>query len=984
MKLVKPTKKNIHLSLAKCDAPPKYPIDSLQEFVVDLCFQYYRDELTAPVADPFSQFYIRSPSSPGYIFKRKYGCKNKAEALSHPKFLEHFNSVELPNVRDYNGKIELLDLNAILNDNKIRGTFTEHIDSLMKEKFLFDKQNANIKASNETKWIKAGFVKQFGGFNRLARRLERFKFKETGDVKGWDRLVCLIFVYQLRQRGLLRKDDCWLKLAYMLASKEYMLVLCHDGIVRIRKTGVCSGDNNTTTDNCLAHLVIRMRLYVKLYYHVFGYYPTLETILSLHETAIYSDDLIASHDLDTYGITFDEFEHFKLATYAEFGLTFKAEQTFLVHGSLTPELKFLGSSFWKWEFMDMYVPGASRARVCSNIVSPEVERDNFADVMIKLVGLLIVSSPDEKLFMEVRSFLIFLSSTYLHRLAEFPDFFKGICQNPGKPETWMLFLLGRQSNWRRRTENIIFIMSSRAENAERFLNKVCKLRGCTDTGVIWLKNALDPFPDNTRELVGFPDTVKTPSTVQYFRENLSIATPSLGGVNWDCAIWHPGWEQQGNLRLTTTENGIAYVAAGQGTAYASGIVEVRAAASGTALSVATIVNTIVPQVSLVRGHRIVAIGIECFNTTGELYKQGGVITFRQDPIIEQDVAVLCATLTTKATPTPRTYYNNLPQSASQALLLAGSLKWEAEKGTYCVGTLAEPTNKIHSDATVVGGMGMISEGVNQFTGDITAGTNYCYEAVRNLPSNYNAFGSYFTGLSTQSTIDVVLHYIIERFPLVTDTDLITMAKPSIPYDPPALEAYCKLAGKLPTGTPVGNNNWGEWLSAIASVAKEVIPPLVKGLNGYLNPEDVALEKKIKEVADKKVLDAVTGAFSPFHSFVDSLPKQEKPVIWDNQRPRQRGSGSKASSKGGKRVAKKVVGKRVRPKMAGNVTLLKEKIRKRAEGQTKAEMNNSRPVGGPAVINKELYYGFKPSQTRTLPAPRKFVKGRGLGVKHTWG
>lgn len=382
-------------------------------------------------------------------------------------------------------------------------------------------------------------------------------------------------------------------------------------------------------------------------------------------------------------------------------------------------------------------------------------------------------------------------------------------------------------------------MSSRAANAEAKIHKVCRGLGITPDGEIWLKNAIDPFPDCKRRIVGYPDTVRTPSITQYFRDELSITAPaSVSSGNWDCNIFHPGFMGSQQLKDTPHENFNRFTVAGQPADISdASMITVCSAASGAALTPYTITDKIAPLVSLSSTPwRTVSLGFEVFNNTAPLTKQGGVVTWRQGAKFgEKRPVQLADTMTTKITASQSQIFNAFPYTSQSALGLEGSLEWEAADGVYCVGVGAQPTNELKGGLPVFNYIGGIPGFV--FGPTLTAATNtvtpQCYES----DSSFDQFGAYFTGLSHDTALKVVVHYIIERFPTKNDSDLKSMAMPSIPYDPSALELYCKITSTIPTGTEVENNFLGAFISGLATVAQHLAPPLVKGLNNWLNPEE---------------------------------------------------------------------------------------------------------------------------------------------------
>ena len=361
MRGVKSTRSNVEKSLAKCDARPTYPSDPLQTMVEDMVFTYLKPELSVGVLRPQDDVYIKNASSPGKKWKQKK-CKTKGEALSHPDFPSEFRSLTSDPVMDYNGKTELLEVEEIVVEDKIRGTFNPPIDFIMKQKLIFDRQNASIAAASKKKWIRYGFVKQYGGFHKFCSDMEQFHIIDEDDCKGYDRLIYLMKVYELRWRGFSKfSPGFMLTFWYCAWFSIFNLVLCPDGVVRQRQTGNGSGSNNTTADNSIFHLLVVFRFIFKLWKRYQGRYPTLSEVLDNHRYNIYSDDAVGGHNISLFpDLTLDEFYSMKVSTYLEFGLILKPAQHYLTVrpdlGRISPKHSFLGSYFYYDEKLRFYVP----------------------------------------------------------------------------------------------------------------------------------------------------------------------------------------------------------------------------------------------------------------------------------------------------------------------------------------------------------------------------------------------------------------------------------------------------------------------------------------------------------------------------------------------------------------------------------------------------------------------------------------------------
>lgn len=373
------------------------------------------------------------------------------------------------------------------------------------------------------------------------------------------------------------------------------------------------------------------------------------------------------------------------------------------------------------------------------------------------------------------------------------------------------------------------IRNETPEISEVKLARIAKAYGCTEDGITWMKNALDPFPDVKRPVVGYPDSSKTPSIVQYFREEQTVSVPGnvSSGNPWDCNIYHPGYYGNGTLYLTpsvTTQSDQQFVGITlpQTTPYAYGGLEVRAGPAGTALAQSALSSAIPEAVDLGFRNRIVAYAMEIFNTTPDLYKGGALCTWRQTA---EENELLGTVVKPGSTPNPSAFrateLNDIPITISEALNLEGSLQWDAEEGAYCVATQADTENVYRSkndNRAIV----MLSNN-NWYTDVITSVDSFNAPDVTRCKSPFNAFGAFFTGLPFQSTLQVVKHYLIERLPTYVNQDLITLCKQPPAYDPRALELYSNIAGFLPTGCPVEDNFLGAFLSGLASIARAVAP-----------------------------------------------------------------------------------------------------------------------------------------------------------------
>lgn len=446
MACVVPRRSNVELSLSKCNIKPKRPVDALQKYADGIAERYLAPYLSTTTVSVDDAVTFNFSTSPSKSWKLR-GCKNKGEALNHPEFANRVGSIDHVPIMDYNGKVELLDKEDIIIQNKIRGTFNPPIDFLAKQKILFDRQNANLIANRDKIWIKYGFVKQFGGFNRLGKMIEElYDFIDEDDAVGWDRAIWLVWVYEMRTKYLKIADCLLLMLLYVTYFTLNCYVMCPDGVVRIRKTGNFSGSNNTTTDNSMAHMPIVIRFICKLWLFGKNRLPTYDEVFENHMYAIYSDDALGAHKLESLGISDEDFVRIKTETYLEFGLALKPKQHYhsYMKGRIDPNHSFLGSSFHYDESLGVYVPYPRVDKLASSLkyfVTPH----NDLEMVAKVVSLLILSCAAPELHTECTNFLDFLLARYPD-IQEVPlDWRSYAALARDNPSVWAALLSGREA-----------------------------------------------------------------------------------------------------------------------------------------------------------------------------------------------------------------------------------------------------------------------------------------------------------------------------------------------------------------------------------------------------------------------------------------------------------------------------------------------------------------------------------------------------------
>lgn len=448
---VRPTRQAIDKSWRKCNVPEVYPQDSDQEYVEDLGVQYLSRWLKGVgVMGVDDKIEYTSKTSPAKKWRNK-GCKTKDDAIKHPDFPKELWNVSKFVLCDMNPKVELLPIKQMVEDDKIRTTFNPECDFVIGQKIIFGPQNDALLAAFSESFIKYGFIKQFGGFDDLGKTLEKFEILEEGDAVGYDRFIALCGCYRVRRRLLANP--------YFYGNNFYCMVVwyslnpnivCPDGVVRQRKTGNISGSNNTTSDNSIAHLLIKFREILNLFKKVFDRRPTLDEILKNHYWAIFSDDCSGAHNISQYGITLGEFMKNKEETYAQFGLKLKPEQTeySYIQGHIDRKHSFLGSYFYWDEILRVYIPYPRIDKIASSLKYIDHKSDNIEHEISKMVSLCILSAPEPELHRECSNYLNFLFDRYKRDPlnSEIPEEWEQRARNFLKtPRAWFLYAIGRET-----------------------------------------------------------------------------------------------------------------------------------------------------------------------------------------------------------------------------------------------------------------------------------------------------------------------------------------------------------------------------------------------------------------------------------------------------------------------------------------------------------------------------------------------------------
>jgi hypothetical protein len=414
-------------SLRKCDVPKIKPCNAMYDLAVQYTQQMYSYLAGSGMAEKVD---YNTESAVGIPFNRMINpdtgifFKTKGELLksSIASNLMNANDKEIFGVA---AKAEFLPKSDVLN-GKARTYFSGPTTLCMKQKILYDNMDQGMVDQAENyfrSWSRYGFVRQYGGFDRLAKAhlkmeerakrlgipLTHVKHK-TSDVSGYDRsMPVLDDVYMIRKNlfGKMneRQETMHENVVHNVVTPY---VATFNGDIYQRDTGNCSGSGKTTSDNTIGHTIIEFYAWIKMFYEKNERLPTFMEIIDMVIESLYGDDDLGSFIVSEWmnGSTVEEMvEKFKqkyIECYQEFGLLIK-ESAFKVQSDING-LEFLGGEI---QFSPKYnahlaVPRVSKiATTLSSILEGDRDLVQYSSILQAVYALTwAIDDPSCNLFQE--------------------------------------------------------------------------------------------------------------------------------------------------------------------------------------------------------------------------------------------------------------------------------------------------------------------------------------------------------------------------------------------------------------------------------------------------------------------------------------------------------------------------------------------------------------------------------------------------------
>jgi len=310
MASVRVTKENYNLAVMSFDSPFTCPDNEFWTLAMEYTYQYLAQYI--PISRPqFKDLYMDFSTGAGFPWNLFFPTKGD---IPEDMIETDLNDPYTPYYWNLAMKKEKLPIVKI-KENKMRSFMMPSVTYLIRQKKYSQNFNEFLKL---VPWSAYGFNWHYKGFHRSMSPFLKFININEYDVRYWDKHFPLKKAcVDLRRRFLdLTPDEE--EEFYRLAQDEiHPKIVLPSGEVIELDVGQCSGSENTTSDNTIAHIMIIMYECIKGYYTKYRSIPTLEQILENVYNKIYSDDVVQGYK-DEFDFIGDPIQ--KDAIFKEFGM----------------------------------------------------------------------------------------------------------------------------------------------------------------------------------------------------------------------------------------------------------------------------------------------------------------------------------------------------------------------------------------------------------------------------------------------------------------------------------------------------------------------------------------------------------------------------------------------------------------------------------------------------------------------------------------
>lgn len=370
--------------------------------------------------------------------------------------------------------------------------------------------------------------------------------------------------------------------------------------------------------------------------------------------------------------------------------------------------------------------------------------------------------------------------------------------------------------------------------AEEKLNELVSSGVISADGANLIRIALDPFHDKEVDFKGWPDEETAPSVARKVNQQALLVSPFGVGVLWDCVIVM-------DSLLDSKYFGPSTGRTNQTATWANGAISLYGGCSAWAVRSGSPFLPFAPSANCVfltslgtaspftdGLGRLLSAGYEVTNVTAPLYRQGAVTAFLQ-PQTQRDPVNFKLQSGANNADVSVTLLRTLPTTLADMMILTQSKTWKAEDGIYQVARFSSAENPPYlpsydvpvyctqdDQEEVVANTGIE---IPQMTPGAIANTLTPYPV---LLHRVHTSGSWFSGLSEQTSLQLNFRYYYESFPGKSQLDILPLARPSPSPDPRALRVLAEALRFAPVGVPVAQNGLGEWFADLIDVVSPIL------------------------------------------------------------------------------------------------------------------------------------------------------------------
>lgn len=407
---------------------------------------------------------------------------------------------------------------------------------------------------------------------------------------------------------------------------------------------------------------------------------------------------------------------------------------------------------------------------------------------------------------------------------------------------------------------------NRVQRGEKILSALESKEVLTPGGAAFLKVALDPFHDTPIEgCRGWPDRETSPSIVRCVKRSVEITRPAgFTEPVWSFQVNALPWTEPVPFEQRTLRGNLVSSTAPANTMFHGGV-EVTCI-DGAPSNLNQFTPELEPQYRAQMGNtfskglsRLIGLGFEVSDNTAELYKQGHSYHSRIALHAEKTSSFnfpASAASTTQVSTESVLLMRNPPTTPATAMLYPDTVDWPAQEGCYSVSSFSDDNPPAFVDFRLP-----VFVALDEIPGSFSSSSwdrfdlSYVPDAQSGLLdtgdilhprldgssptliavapslkiSNVDLSTSMFTGLNPQASMTLTVHFYVETFPSITETDILVLAQRSCEYDPVALQMYTHAVQHLPVSTRVGNNPDGEWWSNVISAATGFLAPMASAM-----------------------------------------------------------------------------------------------------------------------------------------------------------